>query len=112
MVERCPSCGYLFERSEGQFVGAVGMNTIITFGLLLIVLLVGFITTSPNVPAVRLAAIAVGLSVLVPIFLYPFSKTTWTAIDLKMTPLEPGEAPLLAARLAGLADAADNVVTT
>ncbi len=99
MVERCPSCGYLFERSEGQFVGAVGMNTIITFGLLLIVLVVGFIVTSPHVPAVELALIAGAISVLAPIFLYPFSKTTWTAIDLAMTPLESGEAPQLAERV-------------
>ena len=109
MVERCPSCGYLFERAEGQFIGAVGMNTIITFGLLLVVLVVGFITTSPNTPAAELAIIGVAVSVIAPIVLSPFSKTTWTAIDLAMTPLEPGEAPLLSARLATAAADRDDV---
>ena len=109
MVERCPSCGYLFERAEGQFIGAVGMNTIITFGLLLVVLVVGFITTSPNTPATELAIIGVAVSVIAPIVLYPFSKTIWTAIDLAMTPLEPGEAPLLSARFATAAADRDDV---
>jgi hypothetical protein len=27
----------------------------------------------------------------VPVFYYPISKTLWTAIDLLMRPLEPGE---------------------
>jgi uncharacterized protein (DUF983 family) len=95
MVERCPRCGYLFERAEGQFIGAVGMNTIITFGVLLITLIVGFIVTSPDIPAVPLAAVGLGVGVIVPIIVFPFSKTTWTAIDLVMTPLQPGEAPWL-----------------
>ena len=97
MVARCPRCGYLFERQEGQFIGAVGMNTLITFGLLLVVLVSGFIATSPHTPAVPLALIGVGIAVIAPVVIYPFSKTTWTAIDLAMTPLETGEAPLLAA---------------
>ena len=85
----------MFERSEGQFIGAVGINTVVTFALLLVVLVVGFIVTSPEIAAVELSIIGVAISVLVPILLYPFSKTIWTAIDLMMTPLEPGEAPRL-----------------
>jgi uncharacterized protein (DUF983 family) len=95
MVERCPRCGYLFERAEGQFIGAVGMNTVITFGVLLITLVVGFILTSPDIPAVPLAAVGLGIGIFFPILLFPFSKTTWTALDLAMTPLLPGEAPWL-----------------
>ena len=100
MVERCPGCGYLFERSEGQFIGAVGVNTTITFAILLVVLVAGFIVTAPDIAAVPLALIGLGIAVIAPIILYPFSKTTWTAIDLAMTPLEPGEAALLAAKIA------------
>jgi uncharacterized protein (DUF983 family) len=95
MVERCPRCGYLFERADGQFIGAVGMNTIITFGLLLITLVVGFVVTSPDIAVMPLVVVALGVGVFVPVIVFPFSKTTWTAIDLMMTPLEPGEAPWL-----------------
>lgn len=96
MVERCPRCGYLFERAEGQFIGAVGMNTIITFGVLLITLVIGFIVTADDIAVVPLVLIALAVGVIVPVIIFPFSKTTWTAIDLMMTPLEPGEAPWLA----------------
>lgn len=100
IVERCPRCGYLFERAEGQYIGAVGMNTVITFGLLLVTLVVGFVTTAPHTPAVTLSLVGLGVAVVFPVIFYPFSKTTWTAIDLAMTPLEPGEAPTLSAQLA------------
>ena len=100
LVDRCPRCGYLFERAEGQYIGAVGMNTVLTFGLLLVTLVVGFVATSPHTPAVALSLVGLGVAVVFPVIFYPFSKTTWTAIDLAMTPLEPGEAPTLAAQLA------------
>jgi uncharacterized protein (DUF983 family) len=96
MVERCPRCGFLFERTEGHFIGAVGMNTIVTFGALLITLVVGFIVTSPDIAVVPLLVAGLAIAGLLPVLFYPFSKTTWTAIDLAMTPLEPGEAPRLA----------------
>lgn len=31
MVERCPRCRLRFERVEGHWIGAIGMNTIISF---------------------------------------------------------------------------------
>jgi uncharacterized protein (DUF983 family) len=93
IVDRCPHCGYLFERVEGQFIGAVGMNTIITFGALLITLVVGLVLTAPDVRVTPILAISVAIAVLFPIILYPFSKTIWTAVDLRMRPLEPGETP-------------------
>jgi hypothetical protein len=95
MAERCPRCGFLFERTEGQFIGAVGMNTIVTFGALLITLVVGFVITSPDIAVVPVLAAGLAVAALLPVIFYPFSKTTWIAIDLAMTPLEPGEAPRL-----------------
>jgi uncharacterized protein (DUF983 family) len=103
MVERCPRCRFLFERGEGQFIGAVGINTIVTFGALLVTLVVGFIVTAPDIATVPLLAIGLAIAAVLPIAFYPFSKTVWTAIDLAMTPLEPGEAPGLGAGPAGLA---------
>lgn len=95
LVERCPRCGFLFERFDGQFIGAVGINTIVTFGALLITLVVGFIVTSPDIATVPLLIVAVAVAGLLPVIFYPWSKTIWTAIDLAMAPLEPGEASRL-----------------
>ncbi|MEZ5168218.1 MAG: DUF983 domain-containing protein [Acidimicrobiales bacterium] len=88
----CPRCGFHFERKPGHFVGAVGMSTIFTFALLLITLLVGIWLTWPDVRATPLLLAMVPIAVLVPIVIHPTAKTLWVAIDLAMTPVQPGEA--------------------
>ena len=92
MVERCPRCGLTFERIEGHFVGAVGMNTIVSFVLMFVILGVSLIIGYPEFPLVPLLAINVGAAVILPLVFYGSSKTLWTAIDLAMRPLEPHEA--------------------
>lgn len=91
MVERCPRCGLRFERIEGHWTGDLGINTIVSFGALLLTLLVGTLTTYPDVPTRPLLIIALMVATIVPLAFYPFSKTIWLAIDLMMRPLEPGE---------------------
>lgn len=91
MKERCPRCGLKFERIEGHFTGDIGVNTIVSFGALLIVLLGGFLLTWPNPPVLGIVLAAIGIAVLMPLFFLPFSKTIWLAVDLMLRPLEPGE---------------------
>ncbi len=91
MATDCPRCGLHFEREEGSFVGAVGINTILTFGLLLIGMVTFFAVTYPDVPAGPWVFL-VGLAIIpIPILLYPVSKTLWLAIELVMRPPEPDE---------------------
>lgn len=90
--ESCPDCGFRFERAPGHFVGAVGMSTIITFGLLLLTLLGGIAFMWPDVEAVPLFVATLLVAVVVPVVIHPTAKTLWVAIDLWMNPLEPGEA--------------------
>ncbi len=91
MTETCPRCGLKFEREEGSFVGAVGINTIMTFGLLLIGMVTFFIVTYPDVPAGPWVFAAALAFAPVPILLYPFSKTLWLAFELVMRPVTPDE---------------------
>ncbi len=91
MRERCPGCGLRFERIEGHWTGDLGINTIVSFGALLITLLVGVFSTYPDVPAGPLLLAAVGVAAVVPFAFFPFSKTIWLALDLMMRPLEAGE---------------------
>jgi uncharacterized protein (DUF983 family) len=90
--EKCPRCGYVFERKAGHFVGAVGMNTIFTFALIAVTLVGGMLLMWPDVEFVPLAAVTVSIAVLVPTFFHPIAKTLWVGIDLIIHPLEPGEA--------------------
>ena len=97
MMDHCPRCGFRFERREGQFIGVVGMNTVVSGAALLLTIVVAVVVSLPD-PEVLPILIAVGaVGVLVPVLFYPFSKTLWNAVDLMILPLEAGEAPGLGA---------------
>lgn len=91
MADRCPRCGLRFERIEGHWLGSLGINTVLTFSLLFVVVIVGVSVTVPDVPVGPLVGLTVGLAVLVPLVLFPFTRTLWTAIDLRVRPLESHE---------------------
>ncbi len=96
MKERCPRCGYLFEREEGFFLGAYVINLAITQGLLLALAVVPLIVLLDSRPDQSLVPIVVGGLVAVlagPVAFYPYSKTVWTAIDLILRPVDAHEPP-------------------
>ncbi len=92
IAEQCPRCGLKFERIEGHWIGSVGMNTIITFGLVLIALIVSLLLfINSDIPQWY---VAIGLGILaltIPPLIDPFTRTFWTAIDIAMRPLEATE---------------------
>ena len=91
MVDRCPRCTLRFERVEGHWIGAIGLNTMVSFAALLIVVAGGTALTAPTVPLAPLMTVAVGTSLVFPIVFQPVSRTLWTAIDLSIRPLESDE---------------------
>ncbi len=91
MKDRCDVCTLRFERIEGHSIGYVGINTIVTFAVVFLVLIAGTFLTAPDIPTVALTVAAVIPAVAIPILFAPSSHTLWTAIDLIMRPLEPGE---------------------
>lgn len=91
MVEDCPRCGLHFERIEGHWIGAIGINTIISFAVMGLVVIVGALLTYPDGSILRLILIAVASAIIGPTVFYPMSKTFWTAIDIGMRPLEAHE---------------------
>ena len=72
-------------------LGAVTINTIVTFGLLAAVLLVGTILSYPDIAVVPMLIASGAVAILVPIIFYPFSYTVWAAVDLAMRPLDAAE---------------------
>ena len=91
MRPSCQRCGLEFERIEGHFIGAVGMNTIMSLGMLLVTLVVSLVVTFPEFPVARLVLINVAVAAVAPVLFYPLSRMLWTAIDIAMRPLEPDE---------------------
>lgn len=84
MVDDCPRCGYHFEREAGFFLGALVVNIALTELSIVALLVIGFALTLPDPPLWTLSGIGMALGLLVPIVSYPFTKTTWTAIDMIM----------------------------
>jgi uncharacterized protein (DUF983 family) len=89
MRDRCPRCGFPLERVEGHWLGALGMNTIVTFAAVLIAIVVAFLVTYPDGSTALALTVVVGTALIVPLAFFPVSKTLWSAIDLAMRPLEP-----------------------
>jgi uncharacterized protein (DUF983 family) len=94
MKERCPGCGYRFEREEGFFLGAYVINLGITEGLLILFAIVPAIVlfaANPDMSARPLIISGLVAAVLGPLAFYPFSKTLWTAIELIFRPKDATE---------------------
>jgi hypothetical protein len=90
LVEDCPRCGLHFERIEGHWMGAIGLNTVLAFAVLLFVVVGGLIVTGASGDWKPIVAALVTAGV-VPIILSPTCRTLWTAIDIAMRPLGEDE---------------------
>ena len=86
IVERCPRCNLRFERIEGHLSGALGVNTVFSILAVLLAGILGFVATFPELPLVPLTTMIIAVAVIFPIVFYPFSKTMWTAVDLRLRP--------------------------
>lgn len=91
MVERCPTCTLRFERVEGHWIGFIGTNTTVIVTLMFVLLMGSYLLAYPDPPGAWLLWSEVGLAVLGPLLFFPPSRMLWTAIDLLMRPLRPGE---------------------
>ncbi len=89
--EDCPRCGLHFERIEGHWIGAIGMNTIVSFFMILVYLIVGLVATFPDFPVKELVIFGVAVAIIHPILFQPTAQTLWSAIDILMRKLEPHE---------------------
>lgn len=91
LKDDCPRCGLRFQRLDGQWSGDIGINTVVTFGLLYVTLMFGVIVFWNRI---NIAALAVSGALIVTVFpalFVPFAKTLWLAIDLMMRPAEIDE---------------------
>jgi uncharacterized protein (DUF983 family) len=98
--ERCRTCGIRWRREEGFELGAVTVNTVLTFIVLTAAMTVGFVATSPDIPVAPMVLALVGVAVLMPIVIYPFTFTIWLAFDLAVRRPEPRELAAAAAAVA------------
>jgi uncharacterized protein (DUF983 family) len=98
--ERCRTCGVRWRREEGFELGAVTVNTVLTFVVLTAGMTVGFVLTAPDIPVLPMVLSLVGVAVLMPIVIYPFTYTIWLAFDLAVHRPESAELANAAAAVA------------
>lgn len=97
--KRCPGCAYSFEREEGYWLGSMIVIMALTLVVFGVVVVGGMVATWPDVPWDLLLVAGVVVNVLVPVFAYPWSQTTWMGLDLTFHRLEAAEeADAIAAR--------------
>lgn len=87
--DRCPRCNFAIRRDEGHWIGAIGMNTVVSFGLLLVTEVVVFALTWSNRRGAPVFISGFAVAGLTPLLFFGTSQTLWSAIDLLMRPLEP-----------------------
>ena len=91
MLDQCPRCQLVFERLPGHSLGSIAINTILSFGVMAVVLVSSLIAAHPEFDRTQLLLINVPVAVIVPILFLPFSKTIWSAMELLGRPLADGE---------------------
>jgi uncharacterized protein (DUF983 family) len=90
--KQCHTCAFKWERGNVGFeTGSMTINIIVTFGLIAASLLTVSLATAPDIPVGPLVAVLIAVGVLVPLLIFPISHTLWSAVDLTMHKLEPGE---------------------
>src|SRR6476661_5182376 len=93
MRDQCPRCGLALERGESSdfWIGAYVFNLAGGELLAIGIPIIWLIKSSPNPPWGRIQALAIVLAVIMPLLLFPFSRTLWLAWDLSFRPFEPGD---------------------
>ena len=84
MHERCATCGWVFEREEGYWSGAMALNLVVSE---LIVTAVVIPLVALRVPLLPLFAIGLPLTALLPLLFYRHSKSFWMSIDFLLNPV-------------------------
>ena len=92
--ERCPTCGYKFERDQGAWMGVYLLNYA-AVSVVIVALIAWYVywlsdhdrggTLLPVILGVDVVAVVLGIA------FYPIAKSLWAAIALAMKPLEPVE---------------------
>jgi len=89
--DRCPRCNFPIRREEGHWIGAVGMNTVVSLGALLVTQVIVFALTWSNRRAAPVFVSGFLVAGLVPLVFFGPSQTLWSAVDLLMRPPEPAD---------------------
>lgn len=84
LFERCPACGWVYEREEGYWTGAMAVNLVLTeiLAAALVFALIIF-----QAPGWVVFGIGLPLVALLPIIFFRTTKALWMSIDFILNPV-------------------------
>ncbi|MEO8956389.1 MAG: DUF983 domain-containing protein [Ktedonobacteraceae bacterium] len=92
MYERCPVCGWRYEREEGYWTGAIAINLVITELLIALVAVpLAIYLAMAQQPITLLIAIGLPMPFILPFIFFRHAKSLWMSVDFMFHPTEQGE---------------------
>ena len=92
MYEKCPVCGWRFEREEGYWTGAVALNLVVTELLIALVAVpVAIALALAQQPITLLIIIGLPMPFILPFLFFRHAKSFWMSIDFMLHPVDPEE---------------------
>jgi len=91
LCSSCPNCGLHLEREPGYWVGSYTVNLFVTEAAFTVYLSLALFMTWPAVPWDLVLYGGLGVGVMTPLAIFPFTKTFYLAVDLSCRPPEPPE---------------------
>ena len=92
MYEKCPVCGWRFEREEGYWTGAIALNLVVTELLIALVAVpVAIALATSQIPILLLMIVSLPLPILLPLLFFRHAKSLWMSFDFMIHPVEPDE---------------------
>jgi uncharacterized protein (DUF983 family) len=84
MWSHCSNCGYIFEREQGYFIGAIYANVIATETVLVAVYLALLLFTALTNEATTYLLLIIGVTF--PLIFFHHSRSLWLGIDYLLMP--------------------------
>jgi uncharacterized protein (DUF983 family) len=92
MYDRCPVCGWRYEREEGYWTGAMALNLVVTELLIAIVTVPVVIWLAVSgLPIWPLVAIGLPMCFILPLLFFRHAKSFWMSLDFMIHPVDPEE---------------------
>jgi uncharacterized protein (DUF983 family) len=85
MYERCPVCGLKFDRGNGYFIGALGLNLVLAETVATALWLP--LAIDQSVPLTTAYAVGIVASVGLPILGFRHTRSLWIAMDRLLNPV-------------------------
>jgi uncharacterized protein (DUF983 family) len=84
LAETCPTCGTVFEREDGYFLGGYALNLVAAEVLAVGLVVLSWLVVSPSILVLQIVGGVLATSL--PILFFPFSRCLWMALDLQLHP--------------------------